>query len=132
MGQVACKCGDIDIFFPWPTLAAVIGAFVMIGIGLFEKQGEPNGALIIPGFFLLFAVLGIQVRAKNNSYSDPHDTRERTVQRMPANVQVVGTPDARLAQYAVQYVTAAGLSLPVVSVVHGVPVVGYEQRLAAL
>jgi hypothetical protein len=143
MGQVACKCGDIDIIFPWPTFAALAAAFALIIAGLvpaFEKGGSPNGWLIIPAFLLVGGVFAFQIWASTNGYTDPHDVNARTLDRLPADVTVVEParrtlPAQSLAHpghYAVQYVTAAGVSLPVVGVVDGVPVVGCGERLVAV
>ena len=119
------------------------GGFALIIAGLapaFGEEKSPNGALVIPGFFVLFLALGFQIWASTNGYTDPHDVNARTLNRLPADVTVVQPARPMQAaqslshagHYAVQYVTAAGVSLPVVSVVDGVPVVGYGQRLVAV
>ena len=67
MGRTVIRCGAFDILYPWPTLAVVLGSVAMVFVGLLATPGEPNVALVVPAFFLLFAVLIFQMWAMSNA-----------------------------------------------------------------
>jgi hypothetical protein len=110
------KCGGIDVYYPWATLVVLVGAIVMIGVGLFQKQGSPNGWLIIPGVFLFFALLGFQIWADSNMENqDAYDQRAGGRRIAPGTEPAV--------TYAVRYVDSeSGTCRPMVRVVRGVEV----------
>ena len=142
MGKETYLCNGYVIFYPYLTLAVLVAALVLMGLGFFRTLGEISAEFAVPGFLLLILVFAAQAWSIQNSYAPPSDVSQRTARRLPEDLEVVQPPTSpRLdqrrdcglrAHYAVQYVTAAGLSMPVVSVVDGVPVVGYGQRLAAV
>lgn len=63
------KLGTVEIFYPLPSLLVLVGALVMIFLGLFQKP--PNGWLILPGFFLAFALVAFQIWADTNMEAIP-------------------------------------------------------------
>lgn len=112
------KCGGIDVYYPWATLVVLVGAIVMIGVGLFQKQGSPNGWLIIPGVFLFFALFGFQIWADSNmDNTEPYDQSAARRRIAPTEPTAVS--------YAVRYVDSeSGTCRPMVRVVRGVEVPG--------
>lgn len=84
MGRSHITLGAVKIFYPLPSLLFLVGALVMIFLGLFQKP--PNGWLILPGFFLAFALVAFQIWADSSSEAIPSSQEMNNDSSVYANV----------------------------------------------
>lgn len=83
------KCGAVEVYSPLPTFCVALGALGMIYAGLFEKQGEPDGYLVIIGFFLIFSLFGFQIWATSNLHARVEDSGGRAAAHGGGSVYTV-------------------------------------------